>query len=161
MQVFDEFIKTNKHQRRHYKFEEILDIREKTYFTFTHAEIPYLATVDFERGPRADWVIIRLVNDGFLYVAKRGQQRIKRHNRDDWVELSPEEGLDYCKAITSLTASRFPTARTLYTVLGQRTDFQFFPPDEKNVHLQIDFEPGYPFTEDTVPPRSYSSDASV
>src|SRR5689334_9561402 len=99
--------------------------------------------------------VIHLVNEGFLSTTKRGRTI---HNRGDW-ELLPEVGLNHCEAITSLTASRFPTARTLHSFVSQRTDLQFFPSHANQVHLQIGFEPGYPFTEDRAP-RSYAPAAS-
>lgn len=123
-QVFAAFIDTNAHKGKHYTFDAILEIKDKTLFLFEYAAAPYLATVDYERwhdGPR---VILRLVNGAFLYVPKCGEP-VGRPGGDDWVALPVKESLSCCKSITDAVCPRFDRAKVFYSFGAQRTDFLF------------------------------------
>lgn len=125
-QVFAAFIETNIHQGRHYTLDALLKIKEKVFFLFQYAGTSYLATVDCEQWPDGPRVSIRLVNGASLFVPKYDHQPVGRRDSDDWVALSLDQSLSFCKPIVDTVRPRFDRAKVFYSFKAQKTEFLFY-----------------------------------
>lgn len=145
-EVFGKFLETNLNK---WSLEQILTFRagvypgDRTYSTFFHAEIPYMATVFLFSKNGEEWVNVKLNNDGFWYDRIHGEQFISRHNHDKWIRL----GIKYHKYFTVLRDAFRETHKILiyYNAHLKRVDVKLFSLDttlHKNV--VVTFEPGYP-----------------
>lgn len=149
--VFTQFLETNTYRGAHYSLTKLLDVKFPRVFQFRHLSFPYVSTVFTVDGYDTDWVNIKLCNDGFVYIEKKGV-RVQRHMSKDWVAL-PED-MQYMQYIPGLCAAVKPlysSMRAFYNYGQKRFDIKLYPQDAHTPHLIVTFEPGYPDGDDVVP----------
>ena len=149
-EIFKAFSQTNIHQGTHFSFAQILSSSSKRYFRFEHCSIPYLATVNLYAGDDRDWVVLKLCNNGFEYVAKEGLQ-LSRHNSSSWTALTPEDTLLQFPFLSATVKTLYDSARVYYNFPDNRLDIKFYPRDMTTPGLEVNYEPGYPHMDDNAP----------
>jgi hypothetical protein len=143
--VFTEFVATNDYRGEHYSFSELLNISGKL-IRFYHRSVPYIATIFTIHSHDADWLNIKLCNDGFVYSQTQGTTSA------GWIALS--ENMPYISGIISTVEPFYQCARSVYSHTQQRFDIKLYPRDDASSdipHVLITFEPGYPDRDDSVP----------
>jgi len=146
--VFKAFLMTNVFRGQNYQLRDLFLVKSRRYFKFEHMSIPYLATVFTVEGHDADWLNIKLCNDGFEYLAKPGKP-ISRHCSDKWVSLPPGNVLPYFTSTVAAAKPYFSSARVFYNVHECRLDMKFFPKDTNTTPAMIvTYEPGYPYMDE-------------
>ncbi|KAL6055316.1 hypothetical protein QOT17_016859 [Balamuthia mandrillaris] len=144
--VFQEFLNTNVRQGKTWTLDEMLcDVREKNfYFHYEHDSIPYFATVFLYEAPDANWLNIKLVNNGFVYQPRLGEP-ISRHELQGLLDGKVEYAGGRRVVFYNHQHNR------LDIKIWKRTDD---PSDASTStsttslpHLMITYEPGYPDEE--------------
>ncbi|KXZ42541.1 hypothetical protein GPECTOR_137g648 [Gonium pectorale] len=145
------FIDTNVFKQRRYTAQELLTCAPSwgrpKHFKFVHANVPYLATVDFWEGPDVDFVVVRLPNNGFAYV-HREEEEFVRHRSDGRVELDGTLVMEFFPGLARVIRDTFTNTVFYYNYTDQRFDVQLFTDDADAVGLMLTFERGYPYVDD-------------
>lgn len=149
-EVFADFIYSNVYQGTHFPFTAILGCfqQQKRYFRYVHMDIPYLATVMTKHLADHSWLVVKLANDGFVYIEKPGVH-MYRHNEADWIKLHTEDCFAYFKKTQSLLSYYYDRVETYYNFECNRLDIKLHPADNEAwyPHLMITYEPGTPHEE--------------
>ncbi|KNC98890.1 uncharacterized protein SPPG_05857 [Spizellomyces punctatus DAOM BR117] len=154
--VFTSFLDTNRHRGVNYSLERLftMDNRHNKYFRFMQYDIPYLATVCVYDDYDGDRLNIKLHNDGFTYVPKRGRIVPPRHQCDGWVLLESQGWKDLkglINAFKSLSdGTAFKTCRVFYNHTERRLDIKMNSEVDGYKNVIITFEDGYPYFDDDV-----------
>jgi hypothetical protein len=159
--VFTAFAQTNVSRGRHYSFEEILNIKKETPtgFRFIYHDIPYHADVFLYDNWDVDWINIKLVNDGFTYVPKRGhcvppRPPIDGKLSDGWIAL--KSGVDGVRlpgiygSFKDINGGAYTGSRLFYNFKHRRLDFKIVSSKTKHPHVLITFEDGTPDFDEEV-----------
>lgn len=163
-EVFNEFIDTNYHKKKHFEFNDILKYDQKTINPrFTHANIEYVATLFVHDDADKDWLNIKLVNDGFQYILKKGIAVPKRHNNTaGWVLLNDKDWKDMdgmmtkFQSVLDIDEQVFQKATVFYNFDLERLDFKFFSSSDNYNNVIVTFEPGTPHYERFIEPQPYN-----
>ncbi|PNW80421.1 hypothetical protein CHLRE_07g317000v5 [Chlamydomonas reinhardtii] len=171
------FVNTNEFKQRRYTVQELMTCAPSwgrpKHFKFVHAEIPYLATVDFWEGSQVDFVVIRLPNNGFTYrnlpcnlpcimstapgaaplrahahSGRHEEEEIHRHRHDGWVELDGTLLMEFFPGLAKSLGANFTSILFFYNYKHQRIDMQLFTDDSCAPGLMLTFELGYPYVDD-------------
>ncbi|KAJ3326869.1 hypothetical protein HDU76_012559 [Blyttiomyces sp. JEL0837] len=155
--VFDCFIRTNAHRGANWSLQDMLtrSSYDRRGFRFVHLDTLYRAEVFLYRGEDADWVNIKLVNNGFSYIPKAGRLVPPRHNADGWVLVAlgtDDVVLDrFCQHINAVPNSPFTSTRIFYNNKHHRLDIKVYSQVADVPHVLVTFEDGYPYYDESVP----------
>lgn len=151
--VFHAFLETNMRQGAHMTLEQILTTtltQGRRFLRYEHASIPYLATLYLYQGPDADWVCVKLCNNGFWYM-KRPGETFARHHSSGWISL-PDCFSQFKHTKAALPAS-YSRLAVFYNFNVQRLDIKLYSDDtSKAPNLLITYEPGVPYDDDRIQP---------
>ncbi len=152
-EVFNCFIATNERKGKHWSWDDIITIETEhpRYFTFKHDEIKYLATVVRVDSPsNGEWLNIKLVNNGFVYIQRSGRGVFRGQLNDDWIVLDQSTGYRYFQHLRAQTPD-YGQVKVYYSA-DHRLDIKLYTNNPNRPNLQITFEDGYPYEEgDEVP----------
>jgi len=148
--VLNNFFSTNNRtidgNKTRYNLKSILQMRVKTKMAFHHDGDRWLATVFFREDEYGPSVHIKLPNDGFEYIHKKGRQ-ISRQSSSGWIKLGWDRMLKYMPKVKSLMQDE-----TCWTQIGmfyeheeERVDIKLLSNDvNKCPNLVITYESGLP-----------------
>ncbi|KAG2493243.1 hypothetical protein HYH03_008381 [Edaphochlamys debaryana] len=157
--IFSSFVSTNLYEGRRYTLDQLLNTAPSCgharYFKFEHVSITYLATVKVWHGPDGPVMVLKLPNNGFRYMHTAGEQRY-RHKCGGWVTLAMPAVSQFFPALFRAVKRRFVKGVFFYNFDHQRMDVQFRPEgwggpgagEDREPALEVNFEPGYPYTDD-------------
>lgn len=152
--VLQSFISTNTYRGRTFTFDQILRINSKIFFRFEHHDLPYIATVSSINGYDSDWINIKLNNNGFTYIPRKGQLVPRRQNSDGWIlmEAWTQELPMLVSQLAGVANGAFSSARAFYNWKHNRPDIKFYgKPDSGVPNVLITFEDGDPYYDEDVP----------
>ena len=101
-------------------------------------------------GHDADWLNIKLYNDGFVYIEKSGL-RVQRHMSRDWIALPEDKFLPYIPRLSAAVHPLYGRMQAFYNCGQQRFDIKLYPREAHTPHLIVTFEPGYPDRDEDAP----------
>ena len=155
--VFAEFLSTNLFSSN---LRKICTCQKKTYLTYHHHSIPYLATISPSAYDDKDCISIRLCNNGFVYVKHRGE-RTSRQRSDDFIRMDErmtdlkirmDERMTDLKTLKAeVKSAGYTEFEIWHSYKVNKIDVKAFAENPGRI-LCVTFEPGYP--ECSGPPPS-------
>lgn len=149
--IFRCFVNTNIVRGTHLSMDQIIAETtavggRKLHFSYEHMNVKYMATTYVYTGPDADWIDIKLANNGYNYVNPVRGERIPapRHNSDGWIVLPKFQQREFQVLTDCLQADEIAI---MYNSEQHRVDMIVFPSTPQGFHYMITFEDGTPYVD--------------
>lgn len=145
-EVFANFFRTNTFRGQRLSLHDVLHSNSKRYVSFSHADVPWRATIHQRAESDDDIVLLQLPNNGFVYkpVGLEGKT-YSRHKSNTWRSLPANLALRNFPTIAAFCSRQYTEGIVYYNHDTQRVDMQLFPPaGSDNPVFEIFFEPAYP-----------------